>query len=103
MTQDLRWALRWLRKNQLFTVAVTAILALGIGANTALFSIIDAVPLRPLPYESSAGLVRIEETGTRHRTVDITAKEYLRWRNRNDLFKKNRSASAGRRHSYRHQ
>jgi len=43
MTQDLRWALRWLRKNQLFTVAVTAILALGIGANTALFSIIDAV------------------------------------------------------------
>jgi putative ABC transport system permease protein len=66
MTKDLLWALRWLRKNPLFTAAVTAILALGIGANTAVFSIVDAVLLRPLPFESSSRLVRIEEISTKN-------------------------------------
>src|SRR6266849_7588857 len=88
MTKDLLWALRWLRKNPLFTAAVIAILALGIGANTAVFSIVDAVLLRPLPYESSAGLVKIEETSTKQPTVGIRAKDYLEWRSRTDVFDK---------------
>ena len=65
MLRDLLWACRWLRKNRLFTTAIVAILALGMGANTAIFSIVDAVLLRPLPYEAADRLVRIEETSTR--------------------------------------
>ena len=61
MTRDLLSALRFFGKNPLFTLGVTAILGLGIGANTAAFSIVDAVLLRPLPYQSSERLVRIEE------------------------------------------
>ena len=61
MTRDLLGALRFLIRNPLFTLAVTVILGLGIGANTAAFSIVDAVLLRPLPYKSFERLVRIEE------------------------------------------
>ena len=88
MTRDLLWALRWLRKNPLFTAAVTAILALGIGANTAVFSVVDAVLLRPLPYESSGRLVRIEERSVKLPLFSAPASDYLFWRSRSDLFEK---------------
>src|SRR6202171_1883293 len=87
MIKDLLWALRWLRKNPLFTTAVTTILALGIGANTAVFSIVDAVLLRPLPFESSSRLVRIEEAGARNAFTLVPAQDYLR-RSRGDVFEK---------------
>ncbi len=85
MIKDLLWALRWLHKNPLFTTAVTVILALGIGANTAVFSIVDAVLLRPLPFESSR-LVRIEESSTKRVLNTVPAQDYLIWRNRGDVF-----------------
>lgn len=88
MIRDLLWALRWLRKNPLFTAAVAAILALGIGANTAVFSIVDAVLLRPPPYESSGRLVRIEENSAKRAIFYILAQDYLFWRGRGDLFEK---------------
>src|SRR6266700_3291801 len=88
MTKDLLWALRWLRQNPLFTAAVTAILALGIGANTAVFSVVDAVLLRPLPYESSTRLIRIDENSAKLANVGITAQEYLLLNGRSDLFEK---------------
>ena len=47
MTQDLLWALRWFRKNPFFTAAVISILGIGIGVNTAVFSILDTVLLEP--------------------------------------------------------
>jgi len=87
MTKDLLWALRWLRKNPLFTAAVTAILALGIGANTAVFSIVDAVLLRPLPFESLPRLVRIE-AGAKRLATTIPAQDYLALRSRGDVFEK---------------
>src|SRR5712692_2941104 len=88
MLRDLQWALRWLRKNPLFTCAVTLILALGIGANTAVFSIVDAVLLRPLPYDHADRLVRIDETATKRPLSGVPAQDYLRWRDRTDLFEK---------------
>jgi putative ABC transport system permease protein len=86
MSRDLLNALRFFGKNPLFTLAVTAILGLGIGANTAAFSIVDAVLLRPLPYQSSERLVRIEEVNPKLVIKTIAPEHYRFWGNRGDVF-----------------
>ena len=86
MLRDLLWGLRWLRHNPLFTLVVAATLALGIGANTAVFSVVDAVLLRPLPYRTPSRLVKIAESTTKQPDTWIPAAHYLRWRDRTDLF-----------------
>ena len=57
--QDLRYALRMLRKNSLLTAVIVASLAIGIGANSAIFSVADALLLRPLPYPHSDRLAAV--------------------------------------------
>ena len=88
MSRDILWAFRWLRHNPLFTAAVIGILALGIGANTAIFSIVDAVLLRPLPYAAASRLARIEETGTRNNGGRILSDDFLALSRELDLFEK---------------
>ncbi|MGC1266620.1 MAG: ABC transporter permease [Candidatus Acidiferrum sp.] len=57
--QDLRYALRMLRKNLMLTVVIVASLAIGIGANSAIFSVVDALLLRPLPYPHADRLAAV--------------------------------------------
>src|SRR5204863_9376679 len=59
LAADVRYAVRVLGRAPSFTLAVVAVLALGIGATTAIFSIVNTVLLRPLPFEASDRLVRL--------------------------------------------
>ena len=59
IVQDIRFALRGFGRNPGFTLVAILVLALGIGANTAIFSVVDALVLRPLPFPASDQLVAI--------------------------------------------
>ncbi|HLZ51103.1 MAG TPA: ABC transporter permease [Candidatus Acidoferrum sp.] len=88
LLQDMRYAVHVLRKSPGFTVVGILTLALGIGANTAIFSVIDSVLLRPLPYKDPAGLVMLWENNSRHPNPHNTVSppDFLDWQNRNSSF-----------------
>src|SRR5262245_20541636 len=87
LRQDVVYAVRVLRKNPGFTATAVLTLALGIGANSAIFSVVNAVLLRPLPFTDPGRLVLIFSTakdGNRH---DVsTYPDYADWRNQNGSF-----------------
>jgi len=85
-TQDLRYAARTLLKSRGFAVAATLTLAVGIGANTAIFSIIDATLLRSLPYSQADRLVRLYETEAAPGNYPFTGPDFLDWKTQNTTF-----------------
>ena len=85
IVQNLRHALRLLRKNPGFTTVAVITLALGIGANTAIFSVVYATLIEPLPYPNSSQLVMLWSKVRGHRN-DTAVGDFLDWKRQNSSF-----------------
>ena len=84
--QDLKYSLRIIARNPSFIAVAVIALALGIGANTAIFSVVDAVLFRGLPYHDPARLVWATNYAPQQKQNLVFADEYAGWRNQNHVF-----------------
>src|SRR2546430_11080331 len=86
--QDVRYGLRMLAKNPAFTAIAVLALALGIGANSAIFSVVNAILLRPLPYKNPEQLVMVWENATHLGFPKDTPSppNFLDWQKQNTVF-----------------
>src|SRR5262249_51907522 len=88
LSQDVRYAIRMLARSKGFTAIAVATLALGIGANAAIFSVVNAVLLKPLPFPHPEELVRVtgDLKGQSVTDVGLSAPELWDYRDRSGLF-----------------
>ena len=86
LIKDIRYSIRSLTKRPGFTAIAVITLALGIGASTAIFSVVDGVLLRPLPYPNAEQIVQLREVGQRGGKIPFTEPNYLDVRARSHSF-----------------
>src|SRR2546422_6913961 len=86
--RDLRYGARMLLKKPGFTLIAVITLSLGIGANTAIFSVIDALMLRPLPFREPDKLLQVWETDVKrgYNEMDASYPNFADWRDQNGAF-----------------
>jgi putative ABC transport system permease protein len=82
LIQDLRYGVRTLLKNRSFTAVAVLALALGIGANTAIFSVVNAVLLKPLPYHDPDRIMTV----LYERRIPVAPADFLDWKEQNQVF-----------------
>src|SRR5919201_1856652 len=88
--QDIRYAVRLLRRTPGFTIIAVIALALGVGANTAIFSVVNTLVLRQLPYPNPDRLVVVWEYNIPRDKKDnvVSPGNYLHWRDMNRVFER---------------
>ena len=86
LIQDLRYGLRVLGKNPGFAAVAVITLALGIGANTAIFSVVNGVLLQPLPYPHPDRIMRLSESSPDFRTMAVSYPNFVDWKAQNRSF-----------------
>jgi putative ABC transport system permease protein len=84
--KDFRYGFRSLLKHPGFSSIVVITLALGIGASTSIFSVVNSVLLRRLPYRDADRLVAIQELNPQGRRIQVTSANFLDWRSQNTVF-----------------
>src|ERR1700730_12728194 len=86
--QDIRYSIRLMIKSPGFTAVALIALALGIGANTAIFTVVNAVLFRPLPYSDAGRLVTVYAANPvqGQSRVPLSVADFLDWRARNQIF-----------------
>ena len=86
LIKDIRYGIRSLLKRPGFTAIAIITLALGIGASTAIFSVVDGVLLRPLPYPNADRMVQIREVNARGSQMPVTEPNFLDVRQRSQTL-----------------